>query len=1204
MKFRRFDTFLLACLFAVHLLIAEEGEFSVFRSEGWSEGWSASGFSGVSAEKMADENGKAILKIKVSENTKDWAGVFFRSKKPFRLESTGSDAFLVFWINGDHDAFGASVGSQKIQINLMNGGKSLSKDYLSLGKYTEGNAVDSDGATWQKVIVPFSSLGKVEPPIAVDQIALQFIGAAPTAGVLLKNIFFTSEEPPKEKPTTPSSVRKINLPDPIFPEFRELSSDLLIPKNPTVSVDKDGNYVVDGKVRFLLGTQLETELATGFAHRTGYDEKYNWIYDLAPDYERALRLGFDTMGFFTPSTWTRKYNPKAFASGSGTLPEDEKAFDAFVKNIQLPLYVDMTCFPWAHGILSGKNGAASEDSKSSTLKNHFLPYSIAHPDGVALYKEMAAAIAKRVLENGGAPLFYELFNEPGYTDDNAYNRGVFVAWLVAKYKTISKLNEVWASHYATFEDIASFKSSSECLGLYVDWCKFLESRFTQLTLETKAAVRAVDVRKDARFTVQVMGMNYYRKLPATGVNLYEVLKNMEVVSTPTGGGIGRLGVGLTTPPAHTLEAGNLTEKEGIAMARFLGAISEGKPIHDGEFYGPNDPKDLVNAWWLELARGYSASYLFKWDKRAWDWKDEKEGRKKAEQYDYLWLNPYAKSVSTFPGIITFKKEFKTVEDLLVPKARNIKTEIAVLLSFPTERASDINLSQHNELISYAAALEFSHFPYDVIPEEEIHAGKLSRYKVLVFAGVRNLYPETIPFLEKFISEGGTVAMALDLPAFNEYDQPLLWNAVTGLELGDKLKSDNAPISMNIPQWTAVPGAIKALPFKEIRTFGEWNTLASVPGAATGKTTPVLLGKKVGKGNAFFINAKFSDYALAAILGSLLDRQALSRPFEIRDAQNGELPPNVEIHGADRGLEKVVFLFNWDLHSKLVYLKLPGLAASSASDPLSRERYEVGEKGVLIHLPPQERKLIVFGKSGSPRQDFSLKSETEVAASFQAARKNEIDNLAARNKSESEKEKGLTYPVNLAKIKTIDIRSWCNRAFEDSKPGDGKGGWTDQGENSLRGVPDGIQNFLGVPFDIIRWDMNGDRSCLVLGSVNSKGLPVSVTDIPVEEKMKSLFFVQACAWATSGKEALRYRIRYQDGTSLDLPMIVGTHLDDWWLNKNIKEARIAWKNSENKGFYVWRWDNPSPEKRIRSIDILSAQGEVVPIVIAITGEIAP
>ncbi|MBL8993469.1 MAG: beta-galactosidase, partial [Spirochaetia bacterium] len=787
-------------------------------------------------------------------------------------------------------------------------------------------------------------LGKIENAVAVDQISLQFIGAAPAAGVLLKDIFFTTQEPLPEKTSASTSPNKKAFPDPVFPEFRDLTPDLRIPKNAAVTVDKDGNYVVDGKVRFFLGTQLETELATGFQHRSGYDEKHHWIYDLPPDYERALRLGFDSLGFFTPSTWTRKYNPKAFTSGSGTLPDDEKAFDAFVKNSSLPLYVDMTCFPWAHGILSGKNGPASDEAKSSPLKNHFLPYSIVHPDGVALYKEMAAAIAKRVLENGGAPLFYELFNEPGYTDDNAYNRGVFAAWLAAKYKTISKLNEVWASRYASFEEIGSFKSASECLGLYVDWCKFFEFQFTRLTLETKAAVRAVDTRKDARFTVQVMGMNYYRKLPATGVNLYEVLKNMEVVSTPTGGGIGKLGVGLTTPPAHTIEAGNLTEKEGIAMARFLRAISEGKPIHDGEFYGPNDSKDLVNAWWLEIARGYSASYLFKWDKRAWDWKDEKEGRKKAEQYDYLWRNPYAKSTSTFPGILTFKKEFKTVEDLIVPKARNVKTEIAVLLSFPTERASDINLTQHNEILSYAGALEFSHFPYDVIPEEEIHGGKLSRYKVLILAGVRNLYPETVPFLEKFISEGGLIVMAFDLPAFDEYDHPLPWSGVSGLELGGKLKSDSATLSMKIPQWAFLPGQIKALPFKELRATGEWDTLASVGGGTAGKAAPVVVSKKIGKGSAVFIDGKFSDYALTAMLGSLLNKEGISRPLEASDAASGELPPNVEIHAADHGAEKMVFLFNWDLYSKLVYLKTPGLPAASASDPLSHERYEVSEKG--------------------------------------------------------------------------------------------------------------------------------------------------------------------------------------------------------------------------------------------------------------------
>ncbi|MBL8992715.1 MAG: hypothetical protein JNM63_05200, partial [Spirochaetia bacterium] len=123
--------------------------------------WTASGFGGIATEKISDENGKTALRIKVAENTRDWSGAFLKSQKPFRDENHFSGCFLVFRINGDRDAFGAPIGGQKLQINLMNGGKSLAKEYLSLGKFIEGSAVDTDGTTWQKVVLPMSALGKI-----------------------------------------------------------------------------------------------------------------------------------------------------------------------------------------------------------------------------------------------------------------------------------------------------------------------------------------------------------------------------------------------------------------------------------------------------------------------------------------------------------------------------------------------------------------------------------------------------------------------------------------------------------------------------------------------------------------------------------------------------------------------------------------------------------------------------------------------------------------------------------------------------------------------------------------------------------------------------------------------------------------------------------------------------------------------------------
>ena len=57
-------------------------------------------------------------------------------------------------------------------------------------------------------------------------------------------------------------------------------------------------------------------------------------------------------------------------------------------------------------------------------------------------------------------------------------------------------------------------------------------------------------------------------------------------------------------------------------------------------------------------------------------------------------------------------------------------------------------------------------------------------------------------------------------------------------------------------------------------------------------------------------------------------------------------------------------------------------------------------------------------------------------------------------------------------------------------GDGKGGWTDQGDNDLRQIRVGRQELLGVPFELIDSATNGGKAVLTLGSKKFPAGPLS------------------------------------------------------------------------------------------------------------------
>ncbi len=200
------------------------------------------------------------------------------------------------------------------------------------------------------------------------------------------------------------------------------------------------------------------------------------------------------------------------------------------------------------------------------------------------------------------------------------------------------------------------------------------------------------------------------------------------------------------------------------------------------------------------------------------------------------------------------------------------------------------------------------------------------------------------------------------------------------------------------------------------------------------------------------------------------------------------------------------------------------------------------------------------------------------------------------------------PDLLAAVKPLDLRPFANMGFKDEADGDGKGGWTDQGDNDLRYMPLGLQKIHSIPFDIINPDSNGGKSCLLLYSRNKEFLPKQIGPVPVGGKAGSLVFLHSAAWAgTPGTKAAIYRVSYSDGGSVEIPVKTGEQISDWWGMKDVNgsDAGLFMKVKSDKsytglvGLYAFRWKNPEPEREIASLTFLSALGDPVVGVIAVS-----
>lgn len=203
---------------------------------------------------------------------------------------------------------------------------------------------------------------------------------------------------------------------------------------------------------------------------------------------------------------------------------------------------------------------------------------------------------------------------------------------------------------------------------------------------------------------------------------------------------------------------------------------------------------------------------------------------------------------------------------------------------------------------------------------------------------------------------------------------------------------------------------------------------------------------------------------------------------------------------------------------------------------------------------------------------------------------------------------------------VDLAPFCNRGLVDEVAGDGRGGWADGGEDDLRNLPTGPQVLAGLPFDIIRPELNAGRSCIMLdgvllgeaGETRSGTAGISaVRQIPVGRSVETLGFLHAAVPTPGidpvGAEVGAYVVQYGDGSQARIPVRIGAELLPWSAESpgDVQDGALAWSGLNGRGelvsLYSLTWRNPHPELTVDSLDVETAGNPGYSLgVVAITG----
>ena len=498
-----------------------------------------------------------------------------------------------------------------------------------------------------------------------------------------------------------------------FVRFADIPAAERLPRDAALAVAADGTFRVNGEPRYLTATIFYGGAKEFKIRTSGYGPDLHWLYEGIPGYEGMQRIGVDAVGFEAGREWMKEISPTAAEKWkmSGCLPADDDFAPAFAG--QLPAYVDFTAAEWGHGGILAKDNPRIPVEAWTVGENHWVPYSILHPDGRRFWLTMWREGVKRYARLPVKPYCYELMNEPAVYDTGDYAK--------ARFRETGRTDHP------------------------VEYLKFMDESYAALIAEGVKAVH--ELQPGARVTLQPLG--HFAK----GIDRYALYRMLDLVCSQTGGG----GI----PTAHLLRA-VADGKPIVDGETYIGttALSVRNALVKQYQRGFNASYTFK---WSRRPRDWA---------RKGDAAAEEPLAKKVASYNFL--IPYVVPTEALTGFRLARRDAMDVGAFFLPRDRGTPRRIAVLYSKPTERLASLNRSVAIQLFDKVVdELEYAHLNPDAIYEEQLRdePERLGRYDVLVAPGVEAVFPWTPAAVRAWQAKGGRLVQVGERMAKDEYGRP-------------------------------------------------------------------------------------------------------------------------------------------------------------------------------------------------------------------------------------------------------------------------------------------------------------------------------------------------------------------------------------------------------------------------------------------------
>jgi hypothetical protein len=497
---------------------------------------------------------------------------------------------------------------------------------------------------------------------------------------------------------------------------------------------------------------------------------------------------------------------------------------------------------------------------------------------------------------------------------------MFRSWLEKKHGSLDHLNQAWGTHYRSFPDIVAppTKNARPLQGTnraqWYDWASFNQDRFSDYLVWVKSVIRRFDP-----VTPLATGGSYSMLVGSngtSGIDEEQIINRIDDVIIHEGSG-STLGMDLQMA---------LSEKP--------------KPLCDPEM-------NLEEVRYLlpHILHGKSVIQIWHWQEQV----NPEYPHQFNQSLAHGWKFSLGDLSALFHAVLDSRRLSKEIAAFV-----SARTEVAILysktsmLQIPPEMLTWEKTPYLRELENCYEASRFLDTRTTFVSENQILAGKLSNFKVLIVPAASHMRTEVIKNVYGFVEQGGTLVMLPSSFLSDEYNRPADYLAQIGVQVRrieqpqtdqtgeveqaydqsfhERVVYRSQPVVDLSIEASALfapsPPRLQAEGTRqEVVISGTHQTLATFP---NGQAALVSLNR--GRGVIYYSATSFPKGSLSSLLDRIFDRSRVERPLRVR-GESGGLLGDVEARYVSSGSRKLMYLVNLNETPVSAKIELEGKAPS-------------------------------------------------------------------------------------------------------------------------------------------------------------------------------------------------------------------------------------------------------------------------------------